>query len=116
MGVLKGAKRQIAVRVTAEIEQDLGKTLRVPFVAVFRRLRSSEYKEVLRRIDAQEIDDADIVRQYLVEWRDLEGEDGPIPYSDEMREEMIEEPAYLRALIEGFFAAQVGAKALRRKN
>lgn len=117
MSILKGVKDQIDVKVTAEFDSASG-SVRVPFVAVYKRrsaIELGELSETLKRQDLAEY--VDLIRDSVVGWRNLEASDGSaLPFSTEALDEMVNVPEYLTALIEGLGEAVGNRKALARKN
>ena len=117
MSIFKGAKDQIALKVTAQMMQDYGKVLKVPFVAVYKKLSPSEAKAVMERVQAEEIGDTEVVTEHLIEWRDMPGAEGAdLDFSPEALAEALETDGYRRALVEGFMEVQFGRETVRRKN
>jgi len=117
MAILKGVKQEINVRVTAVIPQDLGATIKVPFVVTYRKLKHKERKEALEQIESGELGDFELLEKYVVGWSQLKGADGQdVEFSPEMLEEVADEPEYLQAIIQGFFTAQLGRAAVRAGN
>ncbi len=116
MAILKGKKDQIAVKVVAELDGDLGKTIRVPFIAVYKKLTAEEARAVQERLVGG-LSDEDLVREHLIEWRDMPGENGEtVEFSAEALDEAMTMFGYLRALVNGYMEAQFGKEVLRRKN
>lgn len=117
MSILKGVKEQIDVKVTAEFDSASG-SVRVPFVAVYKRrsaIELGELSEVLKRQNLAEY--VDLIRDSVVGWRNLDASDGStLPFSREALDEMVNVPEYLTALIEGLGEAVGNRKALSRKN
>lgn len=117
MSIFKGTKDRIVLGVTAEIPIDNRKILKVPFRAVYKRMTVTEINDLQTRIEGGEESPADIVRQYLIEWRDLpSSDDNEVEFNDANLDEALEEPAYLMALYQGLISAQMGGKAVRQKN
>jgi hypothetical protein len=117
MSILKGVKGQIDVKVTAEFDSASG-SVRVPFVAVYRRRSAVELGDLSETLKRQNIAEyVDLIRDCVVGWRNLEGNDGSsLPFSTEALDEMVNVPEYLTALIEGLGEAIGNRKALSRKN
>lgn len=136
MSFLKGYGDEIKVPAKAVILQDKLNKIEVPFIAVFKRLTSDQAREargryeVLERNIARVKKDPDLdldtdvtalqvqeVREYLVRWENLPGQDGKdVEYSEETLEEVLNIPPYCAALCDAFLASIIGKEALRRKN
>jgi len=117
MSIFKGAKNQISVKVTAELMQDYGKRLKVPFVVVYRKLSASEAKAVIDQLKADEIGDVEVVTDNLIEWRDMPGPDGEtVDFTPDALTEALEIDGYRLALVDGFMQVQFGRGVVRQKN
>lgn len=136
MSFLKGYGDEIKVPAKALILQDNLKKIEVPFTAVFKRLSSEEareardrYAELERNIARVRKDpdldlDTDIsalqvaeVREYLVRWEGLPGNDGKdVEFNEDNLEEVLNTPPYSAALCTAFLASLIGKEALRAKN
>lgn len=116
MAILKGKKDQISVKVVAELEGDLGKKIRVPFIATYKKLTAPEARAVQERL-VDGLSDEELIREHLIEWRDMMGDnDELVEYSPEMLEEALLIFGYLKALVNGYMEAQFGKEVLRKKN
>lgn len=116
MALLKGVKDQIDIKVTANVDGDLGRTIPVSFIITVRKPKQSERKEIIPQIRDGQIDDETVIKTYLVGWRDLVGADGAqVPFNDETLAEVMDAPEYLRAVIQGIVTAIQG-KELMAKN
>lgn len=91
--------------VTVERVADGGRFEKSIFDARFKRLPRSETQEMVRRIQAGELLDADVFRLVLIGWRGVVDEGGnELPFSEGAVAKMIEEhpvcPSVVRAWIE----------------
>lgn len=113
--VLKGIKEEIWVKVRAEVRQDKGAVIHVPFQIKCKKPLRDEQKRVSQAIDQQEMDDEQLVREYVLEWKDLkDANDDEIMFSDENLEVLLQAPEYLAALTRGALEAITGIKAIRK--
>lgn len=115
MSILKGVKEQIDVKVIAECNSDVGRTIKVPFVITARKPKQAERKEILRQINEGEVEDETVIQSYLLDWKELRGEDGNlIDYSDDVLEEVLQAPEYVAAIVRGIMEAIVGKSAISK--
>lgn len=117
MAFLKGAKSEVEVHITVEVEGDLGKKTRVPFKATYKKLPVSEAKDVLDKCRDGEMTDDDVIDQYLIGWRDLKGDgDEEVDFCLEAVQQAMQLREYRVALVEGFMVVQLGQKVVDAKN
>jgi len=115
MALLKGVKDRIDVKVTANVDGDMGRTIKVPFVITAKKPPQSERKQALKLMSGGDMDDEAIIREYLLGWHGLQGADGSdVPYSEESLQAIIEAPEYLRAVVQGILTAIAGKEALAK--
>lgn len=57
-----------------------------------------------------------LLKQHVVGWEGLKGENGDVAFSTEALSQMLEIPQYLIALMQGFTDALTGREVSRRKN
>lgn len=89
---------------------DDGQRIEVKFRCRFKRLKTTEARALMKRIQAAEMTDAEVLDTLLVDW-DLKDADGnPVPVSE--RAAVVEETAGLEgACVQAYFAAyQKGAE------
>lgn len=116
MGFLKGSKDTIVVKLTIEIDSDMGRKIRVPLRATYKKLPVDEAREVANKCASSELSDDDVVDQYLVDW-DLKGEkDKPVEFTPENVAEAMQFREYRSALVDGFMQVQFGRSAVNAKN
>lgn len=107
MSFLKGAKDEALVNVRVEVTGDLGKKIVIPFKARFRRYRFTEAQELLRRSRDGELTDDQLIRQVLIDWREMPGADGEeVPFSQEALDEALEIVGYRVGLVKAFMGQQ----------
>jgi len=115
MGILKGVKDRIDVKVTANVDTDAGRTIKVPFIITSKKPMQDERKAILKAIEAGEVEDEVVVREYLLGWKGLVGSDGDeVPFNDESLHEVLQAPEYLRAVVKGIILAIAGKEALAK--
>lgn len=113
--LLKGAKSEIDVKVTAEVEIDNGKTMRVPFVCRYRKLPVNEARDLLERVASEGIGDEDLMRDHLVDWKGLEDADGDtVEFNADNLETVMQVREYRQAIVGGFMQVLMGRKALEK--
>lgn len=116
--ILKGVKDRLDVKVTAKVEQGLGKSEPVTFVATYRRPPSSEVKDLIRQMNdrhAEPISDDDLLDRYLMGWKgllDAEGEE--ITFTQENLDQVLEVMEYRVALVDGMTQVVFGKSALAK--
>jgi len=107
MSFIKGKKDEVLVRVTAELNGDLGKKTKVPFVVTFKRYSVSESQVLGERIRNSELSDEDLLRAVVLDWRELHGTDEQeVPFSVEALHELAEIREYRVALVRAFMLQQ----------
>lgn len=115
MGILKGVKEQIDVKVTANLDSDNGRTIQVPFVITAKVPKFDERKETLTRANEDAITDEELCNRYLIGWHSLQGADGEeVKFCDEALAEVMQEVPYRKAVVEGIMTAILGKEALRK--
>ena len=117
MSFLRGVKDTIQVKLIAEVQGDMGRVIKVPFRARFKKLRTDETKAVLERIKDGAASDDDLVREYLVDWSEMPGENGDeVEFSPEMLTEAMQVREYREALVRGFMLVTFGREVAYAKN
>lgn len=79
------------------------------FDAVFKRLPRSEVEEIGTRVATGEITGLDAVRQILIGWSGVLGDNEEIPFSEANREKFLEIPGVGLAIFRVFTNANNGA-------
>lgn len=79
------------------------------FDAVFKRLSRTEAEEIGTRVAAGEMTGLDAVRQILVGWSGVLGENEEVPFSEANRERFLEIPGVGLAIFRVFTQANAGA-------
>lgn len=83
---------------------DLGKPEIVNFKARFKRLKTSERKQLEADLDDKKITDKEFLDRLLVDWdlKDKAGE--PVLYTEKQREELVEDwDGFEAALVQAYF-------------
>jgi hypothetical protein len=97
--------------VPVEIVGDNGRRITQTFDATFKRLTQPEFKQLMQRAQANEIDDLAIAADVLLGWRGIQAEDGTdMPFSDENREKLLQIWPVLPAVVSAFIESH-GPKA-----
>lgn len=99
--------------VTIDQPADGGRTIQHTFDAVFKRVTQTEVDEMRRAIEAEELKNADMVRQVMVGWSGVEDADGPVPFSQEALGKLLEVPMVSGSIVLALLHSLSGAK---RKN
>ena len=116
MGFLKGTKDKLTVKLTAELDSDLGRMVRVPFRATYKKLPVDEAREVANKCASSEMSDDDVIDAYLIGW-EMNGEDDvPVEFTPEKVAEAMQEREYRTVLVDGFMQVQFGRSAVNAKN
>lgn len=79
------------------------------FDAVFKRLSRSEAELLGDRVVAGELSGIDAVRQILVGWTGVMGDDGEVPFSETNREIFLDIPGVGISIFKVFTEANAGA-------
>lgn len=99
--------------VTVELPIDGGKTEKATFDAEFKRLTQSRVDEIRHAVERSEMRDSDLAREALVGWSGVVDADGPVPYSERARDQLLDIPMVSTAIIMALLNSLSGAK---RKN
>lgn len=99
--------------VTVELPTDGGKTEKATFDAEFKRLTQSRVDEIRQAVERGEMRDADLAREALVGWSGVVDADGPVPYSEKARDQLLDIPMVSTAIVMALLNSLSGA---RRKN
>lgn len=99
--------------VSVEFPVDGGKTEKATFDAEFRRLTQSRVEEIRSAVERGEMKDTDLAREALVGWTGVVDTDGPVPYSESARDQLLEIPMVATAIVVALLNSLSGA---RRKN
>jgi hypothetical protein len=117
MGIFKGVKDQIEIKVVANIDADNGRTIKVPFVITSRKPDWDERKSALKRIDDGDMLDEELVADFLKGWHSLEVADGnQVEYNEENLAELMSWTEYRQALVSGIMKAILGKEALAKNS
>ncbi len=99
--------------VTVELPADGGKTEKATFDAEFKRLTQSRVEEIRLAVERGEMRDADLAREAMVGWSGVVNDDGPVPYSEKARDQLLDIPMVATAIVMALLGSLSGA---RRKN
>jgi hypothetical protein len=117
MAFLKGAKDEITVQLTVEVDGDLGKKIRVPFKATYKKLKVQEARDVVEKCTNGSMTDEDVVEQYLVNWSELKGaDDNEVEFNPDNVYTAMQVREYRSALVDGFMRVQFGRQSVNGKN
>lgn len=115
MIILKGVKDRIDVKVTAEVNSDNGRTIKVPFLITAKKPNFDERREVLQKVNDEVLLDEDLVAEYLHGWSGLRGaDDAEVMYNEDTLAAVMAAPEYRAALVRGLITAIVGKEALEK--
>lgn len=99
--------------VSVELPVDGGRTEKASFDAEFKRLTQSRIEEIRGLIERDEIRDVDLVREVLVGWSGVVDADGPVPFSAQALNQLLDIPTVASSIVYALFQSLTGAK---RKN
>lgn len=99
--------------VTVELPTDGGKVEKATFDAEFKRLTQTRVDEIRMAVERNEMRDVDLAREAMVGWSGVVDGDGPVPYSESARDQLLEIPMVSSAIVTALLGSLAGA---RRKN
>lgn len=99
--------------VTVEFPADGGRVEKATFDIEFKRLTQTRLNEIRDAIEKGTITDADLAREAIVGWSGITDENGPVPYSEAARDQLLDIPLVAGAIVMAMFGSIAGAK---RKN
>lgn len=99
--------------VTVELPTDGGKTEKATFDAEFKRLTQARVDEIRQAVERGEMRDTDLAREAMVGWSGVVDGDGPVPYSEKARDQLLDIPMVPAAIVMALLGSLSGAK---RKN
>ena len=118
MAILRGTQDTITVNVQTKITEDLGKVHNLKFKAKFKRRDYDDAKKLIESMLDPDTDvtEATIIRDDLLDWSDLQGEGGEVPFDDETVEVALQHPEYRDALFRAWSQAQLRRLMANAKN
>lgn len=99
--------------VTVEMPVDGGRVEKATFDIEFKRLTQTRLNEIRDAIEKSAITDVDLSREVITDWSGITDADGPVPYSEAARDQLLDIPLVASAIVMAFFGSISGAK---RKN
>jgi len=116
--LLKGAADELDVPCVAKVAMgSTSKIVDVKFVATFKKLSPNAFKEYVADVAETEKADSDVIRENIIEIKDMRGSDGEfIEYSIELLDAMLDQREYAAAMLEGFMKVNTGRGAAQLKN
>lgn len=117
-GVLKGLKDEIDIKGHAKISLGMGKTTNVTFTARFKKLTMKEAQAKIDRVNSPNHDDdtTDVIREDLIEWRDMVGEGGEVEFNEDNLDSVLNHVEYTAAFFDCWGKAQLGTQLANVKN
>ena len=114
MSILKGVKDRIDVKVSVDVEGDMGRTVKSTFVATYKKPPVSETKELLVALDSDDApDDESLMAEFLLGWSNVDTTTGDTyEFTPEHVKEMLDVREYRKALVRGFLSVLLGRDAL----
>ena len=107
----------IKEKISVQVPGDMGKETRADFVVEYVSLPLDEAQDVIKRFTDGEIDQMQVMGDYIVDIDGLFDEKKTkVDYSLEVLPELLNLHYVAKALVDGFLAVQFGKKALQRKN
>ena len=119
MGVLKGTADTITVNVSTKITEDLGKVAQLKFKVKFKTREYDDAKALIARMndaDDAEVTEATIIRDNIIDWSDLQGDGGEVPFNAENLSTALQHPEYRMALFTAWGEAQLRRLVTNSKN
>lgn len=115
MGFKLAPKKEIKTKVFVERLGDLGKVEKLDFVAIFKKLSTSDVKALTEEMRNGNRDENEVVSEHLIGWEGVLDEDREeLPFNDVSLELMLDEVETRKALAVAFWKVQSGEVA--RKN
>lgn len=115
MILLKGVKDSIDIKVTANIDTDNGRTLKVPFIITAKKPTTKEQRDIGNALRDDRMTDDQLIAEFLMGWKGLQGADGnDVPFNDETLEMVLDAPEYRAAIQRGIKEALLGKEALAK--
>lgn len=99
--------------VTLDLPADGGKTEKQTFDAEFKRLTQTRVEEIRMAVERGEMRDSELAREAMVGWSGIVDDDGPVPFSEKARDQLLDIPQVSGAIVMALLASLSGAK---RKN
>lgn len=99
--------------VSVEFPTDKGRVEKAQFDIEFKRLSQSRLNEIRDSIEKGTTTDIELAREVIMGWDGITDENGPVPYSESAREQLLDVPLVASAIIMALFSSIAGAK---RKN
>ena len=113
--ILKGQKSQIDVKITADVESDNGKTIRVPFVCTFKKPKVDEARDTLTALQSGDLKDEDFISDYLIGWKGLDDDNGDaVEFNVDNLAEVINVREYRAAIVQGLMSVIAGREAIAK--
>lgn len=118
---LKGVKNELWLQCVAEVRQDGGKPISVPFKIKFKKPSMREVKELQRDFQESLVNFdvdvmIDIIEGFVLDW-DMPGNDGnPVEFCEENLEIAMNDIDYFNAIANGFADLISGQERQRAKN
>lgn len=99
--------------VSVEFPTDKGRVEKAQFDIEFKRLSQTRLNEIRDSIEKGTTTDIELAREVIMGWDGITDENGPVPYSESAREQLLDVPLVASAIIMALFSSIAGAK---RKN
>lgn len=99
--------------VSVEFPTDGGRNEKASFDVEYKRLSQTRLNEIRDSIEKGTITDADLAREAITGWSGITDADGPVPYSETARDQLLDIPMVASAIVMALFSSIAGAK---RKN
>lgn len=97
--------------VTFNVPVDGGRHDSQTFDASFKRKPQKWIRDIVKRIDADDVIDTDVARQVLVGWSGVNDENGKeIPFSQKALDQLLEVPTLASAIVLAYFNSVAGVK------
>ena len=99
--------------VSVNIPTNGGQYDKQTFDGVFKRITDARLKEIRAAIEADQITDAQFVRELMVDWKGVTDDGSDVPFSQEALDQMLNIPGVAAAVV---VAVVESLSGLKRKN
>lgn len=114
--VLKGVKDEVWIKTEANVRQDHGRTIKVPFEVKCKKPSTEKILEIRQGSAEGTLTDADVARDLVLDWNMPGNDGGQVEFNPENFDLALNEPDYLTAIGNAIAELIFGKEVLRRKN
>jgi len=111
------AVKEIKHKVEIKVPSDMGRHQKEQITVTYRKLSTTESKELLKQAQDGTVTDEEILAENVVDIQGVVDEDGrPVDYSQDLLEALCDIEYARSPLIQGFMTIQFGREAMTAKN